>query len=250
MKAKMVLAAGLLVTANAAYAEEMLFKARVGPTLGVYQQEFSFSFRDPTTGAVLVDPDSGQELAASFDADEFAWGLQAGVGALYGDFFADLGVEFLAVDADDADLDRTDVLLTAGYFVGQYGQVFGGYRKGMQGSGFFDDDTFSEDGFFVGVGLGGMSMGELVVGASLAYNLSKAKDFPIDGQEFDYDGFSLKLSGQLKSMPQHSLQLRFQQFSGDSTTDLDFDGDAVADARLEVDDLTETYVQLTYFYSF
>lgn len=245
MKLKIAMAAGLLVAANAAYAEEMYFSGRIGPTLGMYQQDATFSASDADTGELILS-------GASDDSWETAYGIQTGVSAAYGNFFGDLGVEFLAVDSD-ADLDRTDVLVSLGYLIGQHWSAFVGYRKGMQGDGFFDDDTFNESGFFLGAGIGGMELGDFVVGSSLAYNFSEAQDFPFDGEEFDYGGISFKLSGSLKSMPQHSLQFRYQRFTGDSSDvqPVDVDGDGVADGNLRLDvDLTESYMQLTYLYTF
>ncbi|MEC9361582.1 MAG: hypothetical protein ACPHN2_03470 [Sinimarinibacterium flocculans] len=245
MKLKIAVAAGLLAVANTAMAEEMYFSARVGPTLGMYQQDATFVIADADTGDVIVE---GQ----SDDSWETAYGAQVGASAAYGNFFGDIGIEFLAVDSD-ADLDRTDVLVSLGYLIGQHWSAFVGYRKGMQGDGFFDDDTFNESGFFLGAGIGGVEVGDFVVGSSLAYNFSEAKDFPFEGEEFDYEGISFKLSGSLKSMPQHSLQFRYQRFTGDSSDvqPVDVDGDGVPDGNLRLDvDLTESYMQLTYLYSF
>jgi hypothetical protein len=242
MRLAIAAAAGILGFANTAFADAMLLSGRIGPTLGVYQQEFAFSLRDASTGEVLDLPECGGPCQASGDESELAYGLQTGLSALFGDFFLDAGIELLAVNSD-ADLDRTDLLFTAGYFIGQHWQAFAGYRMGMQGDGFFDDDTFSERGFFVGAGIGGMEVGDFMLGASLAYNFSEAQDFPQDGEKFDYGGLSFKLNGQLKSLPQHSLQLRVQRFTGDERT-------TEGGVTLDIEDLTESYVQLTYLYSF
>lgn len=246
-------AAGLLGIANAAQAEGMTFSARVGPTLGMYQSDSSFTLTATPTAAGGAE---GSETFNSDDSWENAYGAQLGFSAGMQNFFGDVAIEYLAVDSD-ADLDRTDILLTGGYLIGQHWSAFAGYRKGMQGSGAFDDETFNESGFFVGGGVGGVEMGPLLFGSSLAYNFSQAKDFPFDGDEFDYGGLSVKVSVSPKSMPQHSLQLRYQRFTGDerpntliAVVDNDEDGTDDTEIRLSDIELTESYVQLTYSYAF
>lgn len=246
-------AAGLLGVAGTAHAEGMNFVARVGPTLGMYQNDSSFTI---VTTATADGGVNGSNTFSSDDSWELAYGLQAGFNASISNFFGDVAIEYLAVDSD-ADLDRTDVLLTAGYLIGQHWSAFAGYRMGMQGDGAFDDETFKETGFFLGGGVGGIEMGSLLFGSSLAYNLSKAEDFPFPGDEFDYGGLSLKLSLSPKSMPQHSLQLRYQRFTGDESPNTlvavgDANGDGTNDTEFRVRDveLTESYVQLTYSYAF
>jgi len=243
MKLAVAAAAGLLCVSGAAQAQDVVFSPRIGPTIGSYQNDSSFRISDLSgTQSAVVESDDSWELA---------YGLQAGFSLAFSDFFGDVAIEYLAVDSD-ADLDRTDVLLTAGYLIGRHWSAFAGYRMGMQGDGAFDDETFKESGFFVGGGVGGIEAGPLLLGASLAYNFSQAEDFPFQGDEFDYQGVSLKGSLSLQSMPQHSLQLRFQRFTGDDQpgTPIDLDGDGLADATLDDIELTESYVQLTYVYAF
>ncbi|HEY1076628.1 MAG TPA: hypothetical protein VGE51_08050 [Fontimonas sp.] len=261
MKIALAAATGLLVMSNVALASDpqLQFSARVGPSLGMYTQDSEFAFR-------LFD-NNGDELegfTTEFNGDtENSYGIQTGLSSAYGDFFTDLAIEYQMVDTDtDAKLDRTDILLSVGSLVGDHMSFFAGYRRGMQGDGAFNDDTFSESGLFVGTGVGGMSMGPIIAGASVAYNLSEAEDFPQRGSSFLYKGISVKLSASLASLPAHSLQLRYQRFTGDdtvsseladaSTTPVDIDEDGVADGFFQLDrvDLTETYIQLTYLYSF
>ncbi|MDP9141670.1 MAG: hypothetical protein M3O62_12860 [Pseudomonadota bacterium] len=261
MKLALAAATGLLVMSNAALASDpqLQFSARVGPSLGMYAQDSELGFR-------LFDA-NGDELegfSTEFNGDdEPSYGIQTGFSSAYGDFFTDIAIEYQMVDTDtNAELDRTDILVSAGSLVGDHLSFFAGYRRGMQGDGAFNDDTFSESGLFVGAGVGGMSMGPIIVGSSVAYNLSEAKDFPQEGSSFLYKGISVKLSASLASLPAHSLQLRYQRFNGDdtvssalaeaSTTPVDIDEDGVADGFFQLDrvELTETYIQLTYLYSF
>lgn len=223
-------------------ADDVAFSVRIGPTLGVYQSDASL---------VVTDIASGQSFAfESDDSFENAYGLQTGVSAAIGNFFGDVAVEYLAVDVD-GELDRTDMLLTAGYLFGNNWSGYAGYRRGMQGDGPFNDDTFSETGFFVGVGFAGVEMAGVLIGTSLAYNFSEAEDFPLEGKDFDYGGISLKFNGSLTSLPNHSLQLRYQRFNGDESNQaFDSDGDGTNDLLINELELTETYIQLTYLYSF
>lgn len=255
MKLALAAAGGLLVMSNVALASdpELLFSARVGPSIGLYAQDSAFQVR-------LFDTDGNEVGTAnpSFNGDdENSYGLQTGLSAAYGDFFVDLAIEYQMVDAsDDANLDRTDLLLSAGSLVGDHLSFFAGYRRGMQGDGAFNDDTFSESGLFVGAGVGGLSLGPVIVGTSVAYNLSEASDFPQDGSDFLYKGVSVKLSASLASMPAHSLQLRYQRFNGDGIANIlapvDDDGNGVPEGFVQFDrvELTETYIQLSYLYSF
>lgn len=236
------IALGAALVAGSAYAqdESMYWAGRIGPMLGMYQGEAKITLTDLTTGAA-------DNL--SIDGDwEPAYGLQTGISAGYGNFFADLGLEYQRIDFGGDSLDRTDILLSAGYLLNDLWSVFAGYRQGMQGDGVFNDDTLSERGFFIGAGVGGMQMGQLVVGASLAYNLSEVEDFPVEGADFDYPGISLKVSASLKDHPQHGFQLRYQRFSGDDKL-LFQDGQGQDIGRLDYE-LTESYVQLSYLYNF
>ncbi|MEQ1439441.1 hypothetical protein AAG565_08760 [Fontimonas sp. SYSU GA230001] len=217
----------------------MTFSARVGPTVGLYQVDSTATVTNLSTGESAT--------GRSDDAWESAFGLQAGFGGGMGNFFGDIAIEYLDVNSDAVDK-RTDVLLTGGYLIGQHWSAFAGYRRGMQGDSAFNDDNFDESGFFVGAGIGGVEMGPVLFGASAAYNFSKVDNF-VPGEKFDYQGISLKVSAAPKSMPQHSLQLRYQRFNGDGSPNFDLDGDGVDDININFD-LTESYVQLTYAYAF
>lgn len=239
-----MLFAGILLSATfAGYAQDtgMNWSGRIGPTIGTYKGEVAIRATDGANGAVLLNE--------NFEGDEeFAYGLQTGLTAGYGKFFADLGIEWLQVDFRGEELDRTDAVLSIGYRVGAYGSLFTGVRKSTQGDGIFDDETFDEFGPFIGAGLGGMPAGPVLFGASVAYNFSQVDDFPSEGEELDYEGFSIKLSASPKSAPNHSVQLRFQQFDGDDSVSGDVTGDGVDD---DVEfELEETYLQLYYLYAF
>jgi hypothetical protein len=252
-----VLATGLLGVAGSSYAAPVTFGARLGLTEGGYQNDSTYVFTE------LVSGNDQQFTVKSDNSWYFAYGLQTGFSAAWGDFFGDVAVEYYEVRNDarsiggnEFALDRTDILATAGYLIGRHWSAFGGYRRGMQGEGAFDDETFSESGFFVGGGWGGFEIGPLTLGTSLAYNFSKAEDFPFPGDDFDYGGLSLKFSLSPSAAPQHSIQLRYQRFTGDDSPRrellVDSDGDGVDDFPIRIDDveLTESYVQATYSYAF
>lgn len=242
MKLAVAAAAGLLCVSGAAQAQDVVFSPRIGPTLGMYQIDSTLTISDASSGEVLA---SGR----SDDSWELSYGLQTGFSLAYWDFFGDVAIEYLKVESDAVD-QRTDVLLTLGYLIGRHWSAFAGYRRGMQGDSAFNDDNFSEAGGFLGAGVGGLEAGPLLLGASFAYNLSEVDDFLPQGK-FDYDGFSLKFSMSPASMPQHSLQLRYQRFTGDeSNKPVDLDGDGTADVVIDNVELTESYVQATYSYAF
>jgi hypothetical protein len=225
----------------AAEESEWAFSGRVGPTVGSYEGDVKLKISD------LVN-DTQEDFSVNGD-QELAYGLQGGLTAGYGRFFGDLAVEYLRLDFQKNELDRTDVLVSLGSKVGTYGSLYVGYRSGMQGDGLFNDDTFKESGPFIGAGLGGIPAGALILGGSVAYNFSKVDDFPVDGQKLDYEGVSIKFSAALASMPQHSLQLRFQNFNGDDSISEDLDDDGNDDLKVDFE-LEESYLQLYYIYSF
>lgn len=250
---RLFLGSSLLFVAGSAAAQGsgLLFNGRIGPTVGMYELDVSKArLVDPTTGLLIIDPATGQPLFdASQEGDqELAYGAQVGLTAGWGSFSADVAIDYLRLDLPEA-IDRTDLLLTLGYLIGSHGSVFAGYRFGFQGDGFFNDDIFKETGPFIGAGIGGIEVGAVTLSSSLAWNFSQIEDFPVDGQETDYDGISLKLGGALKSHPQHVVQLRYQMFEGDDSSRLDVNDDGVADAILELD-VEESYLQLFYLYNF
>lgn len=241
-----LLAAGLVLSASATYAAEqkVSWLGRVGPTVGFYAADFTVDFTDVASGTTTEQ---------GFDGDqETAYGLQAGLNASYGNWFGDLAVDYLRFEFEDDKVHRTDLVLTAGYRIGDNFSVFAGFRKSTQGDGVFNDDVFEEDGPLVGAGVGGIAAGALVLGASLAANFSElefsdAEEFDGLGSDVDYDGLSLKLSAALKSRPNHSLQLRLQRYEGDDSANVgDADGGVT---RIDIE-LEEKYVQLYYIYSF
>ncbi len=263
MKLKIaVAAAGLAgVFAGGAHAEGMedvSFVARVGPVIGLYQNDSAINISVEQSSNPDQVPNG--TFLGSFPSDdswESAVGLQAGISAGMGNFYGDFAIEYLKVDSDAVD-NRTDILLTAGYLFGDHWQGFAGYRMGMQGDSAFNDDLWDESGFFVGAGVGGLEVGALTLGLSGAYNFSKVDT---GGGDLDYDGISVKLSGSLTSFPQHSLQLRFQTFDLEDVTAItsDVDGDGVADDGTEDGqpdlfrvnaELSESYLMLSYIYTF
>ncbi|MES0872792.1 hypothetical protein [Sinimarinibacterium thermocellulolyticum] len=243
MNLRVAVAVMLLGGATTASAETLNFGLRLGLTQGGYQNDSSF---------VVTELASGQDqqfVVASNDSWFYSFGLQTGASVAVSNFFADLSVEYLDVQIDGGDFDRSDLLLTAGYLIGDHWSAFAGYRRGTQGDGVFDDKTFSESGFFVGAGYAGFELGPFMMGTSLAYNFSKAEDFPFPGDEFDYGGVSLKLAVNPKAAPQHTIQLRYQRFTGDDSPRRELESDGIP-VRVETVELTESYVQLSYAYAF
>lgn len=238
MKLFKAAAAGMLLcSAGVSQAAQPVFGVRLGLTEGGYQSK----------SAITVNGDS---VVQSNDSWFFSYGVQTGLSVAIASFFGDLAVEYYSPQVDNAELDRTDVLATLGYLIDEHWSVFAGYRDGSQGDGPFDDNTFQESGWYLGAGFGGMDMGSLVFGTSLAYNLSNA-EIPNAIGEFDYDGLSLKLSLSPKAAPQHSFQLRYQRFDGDGSKLFeDIDGDGTVDNTTVGVDLTESYLQFTYAYAF
>jgi hypothetical protein len=251
MKLKIAVAAGLLAGTFSvgAQAQDMSFVARVAPTVGLYQLDSSATFTLEQSSNPDEVPNGTSVSGGSDDSWENAVGIQTGLSAAMGNFFGDIAIDYLKVD-DDAVDNRTDILLTVGYLIGDHWQAFGGYRRGMQGDSAFNDDTFDESGFFVGGGIGGIAMGSFVVGASAAYNFSKVD---AGADDLDYDGISLKVSGSLASMPQHSLQLRYQTFELEDVSETfadDFTGDGQLDTVRADIELSENFLTLSYVYSF
>lgn len=236
----------LLIASNSAFADasaesSMSLVGRIGPTVGTYQGEVKVRIAD-VNNVTLIDETVGGD-------SELMYGFQGGLTASDGRLFLDLALDYLRVELADEKVDRTDLTFTGGFKLGSNGSFFAGYRIGAQGDGVFNDDNFEESGPFIGAGLGGLSAGPLYLGASAAFNFSNVDDFPVPGEDLDYDGISVKFSAALKSMPSHSLQLRIQQFEGDGSVGADTDMDGDADLRTDFE-LEETYLQLYYIYSF
>lgn len=224
---------------GAVQAQDMSWSLRAGPSIGTYQGEVGIQF----TGAV-------NEGGAVEGDRELAYGLHGGATLGMGRLFADFAIEGTRLEfgGDSEELERTDMAFTLGYRVHDHVSVFGGYRMGMQGEGLFNDDGFEEAGPFAGAGVGGIAAGPLLLGASAAYSFGEA-EIPDTFGEFDYGGISLKFSVSPAQAPQHSVQLRYQNFDGDESLRLDADGDGVNDTTFNVE-LEETYFQLFYVYTF
>lgn len=179
----------LLAVSGTAMAEGVVIP-RLGAHLGQYEVEFS---------APGIDADN----------DETAYGLETGL--FYGrkQFVADLGLEFLDVD----NFDITSTNLTLGWRFAKHWSAFAGYRYAWQGDGAFDDEFYTEDGPFIGIGLGGMPLADWGSwGLSVAYNDDEAE---IADTTFDFTGISAKFLVSLRNQP-IGLQLRYQQFEDDA----------------------------------
>lgn len=240
--ASLLCAAALLAAAPWLIAAEngVQFSGRIGPSIGTYEAKDFLRVEDPATGGSLSRRRGGK--------NEFVYGVQTGLSAHTTRFFADLGLDYTRLKFEGDELDRTDLLFTAGFKPGAGTSLYGGYRISSSGDGLFNDDTFKEYGFFAGAGIGDIAAGALILGASAAYNFSEIEDYLAEGRGFDYRGFSIKLGAALRSAPGHSLQLRYQKFEGDDDR---VEARSVDDVPVVVDfELEETYLQLYYLYSF
>ncbi len=219
----------------------MVTVGRVGLIGGSYDIDISARATDGVSGAPLA--------AVAEDDSSGTYGAHTGLYVGVDDLFFDVALELLTgLESLGDDLDRTDVLATVGYFVGQNVSVFAGYRKGFQGDGFFDDEALDESGFYAGIGVRGFSVGDINMFASAAYNFSSVEGGSLnESTDIDYDGVSLKLGGAHSKWPSHSVQLRYQRFDGDDSVSEDLNLDGTPD-RIDAE-LTETYLQLLYSYA-
>lgn len=213
--AVIAVAAGL-VASGSAWAGGAL-GARVGVNGGNYSLDYS------TTDLSCGGPCGP---ASETNDNETVYGINVGLNLVVAAFFADLGIEYSQY-ADAEDFNRSDATLTLGGFIGNF-QVFGGYRRGEFGDGFFSSDnpsTFStpvsffahsEYGPFIGAGVGFKLGKSANMGFTLAYN-SLTYETPSFGPltDLDYNGFSAKLQVGLPGNVQ--TYLRWQRFEADQT---------------------------------
>lgn len=184
------------------------FTGRVGAMIGTYQ------YTDEINGVQNSDYDSSQ------------YGLLLGTGLTVGRFFADAGIEQFQYSKDrdtDGDLEeddayyRSDFLLNLGVFIGDHWTVFGGYRHSTQGDGVFDDNAgYTANGPLIGGGFSFRAGKKIALGAAAAYN---SLTFSQDGtaiDDFDLEGFSLKLQMSFLGTP-HAIFLRGQRFNGEQS---------------------------------
>lgn len=243
--ATMLLVAGLGATSLPAFAMEMGQAARFGAAVGRYSAADRLRGFD-NTGAPQSD-----EL--TFNTVKFTYGGEAGYTVTLGDFYADAGLNILRTKLGDEQLWRTDLLLTAGYYINDNWSVFAGFRRGWQGTDVFNSSRFWEAGPYVGFGLGGMQMGpHLVFNSSFAYNFDRVKGFFRDVAgtpgdfEYYYPGISAKFGLNLKGTP-HSLQLRLQRFGRGNTVPI-IDGSGNRLGRVDFN-FTETWAVLSYVFT-
>ncbi len=167
----------------------------------------------------------------SFDGDGFI--LAADLGGAMGFKLADnqsllfdLELEAMTVDGDttisgggqtaqsDTEFERTDVKLTVGYSIrsGLNYSPFIGTRIAYQGDGFFNDDFYSESGFFVGFGISGIEMGsKLRMSGSVSYNQT---ELDTGSSDVDADGYSVRLGLRSIGSPL-GYSLKYQTFDTD-----------------------------------
>lgn len=194
---------------------------RVGLTGG------SYKFDDKFVGLGCCSVPSGTVFTSN--TSEGQYGALGGMGLVAGRFFADLGVEVDQYskkrDSDfDGSLDtsiyRSDALLTLGAFIGDRWTVFAGYRHATFGDGVFSEKPNTigntENGPFLGGGVSFHPGKRLSLSSSAAYNFLKVSSDGTTFDEFDLNGFSLKLQMAFLGTP-HAIFLRWQRFHGDVT---------------------------------
>ncbi len=218
--------------------------ARFGAGGGRYSGEASTRLFDGSGNPAVFPvpcPDGSTSSECKGVSVTGTYGGELGYTLSLSDFYADVGLNMLRTKSEDQNLWRTDLLFTVGYYLTENWSLFGGFRRGWQGDGIFNDDVFQELGPYLGVGFGGIPLGGWgTLNVSAAYNFDKVKDFPVDGKDLDYPGVSLKLGMNFKNTP-HSLQLRLQRFSGDDSL-------AVGPGRLEYE-LEENWAVLSYVFT-
>jgi hypothetical protein len=166
-------------------------------------------------------------------------GAGAGVTFGVGRFFTDLGLDYFEVkdgNTDGFDYVRTDLALTGGVEIARWLTGFAGYRQAWQDtSTHFDDDVWSEDGYFLGASIGPFKMGRpLWLSTSLAYNFNTV-EFPAGGGDSPYDGISGRIRVGLTGTP-HAFELRGQRFENEDSTGTEIN-------------FSETYMYLGYVFS-
>jgi hypothetical protein len=258
---KMIGTAMLAVAAGATsvpvFAMDMGQGARFGAALGRYSGEASTRPFDAGGNPFAIPcpiPDGPPATECSAKGVSATYGGELGYTLNLADFYADVGLNLLRTKSGGDNLWRTDLLFTVGYYITDNWSAFAGFRRGWQGDGVFNDDVFEETGPYVGFGYGGIPLGGWgTLNMSAAYNFDEVKNFPIDGEDLDYPGISLKFGMNFRNTP-HSLQLRLQRFSGDDSVALiDADPqneipDGTTLGRFEYD-LEETWAVLSYVYT-
>ena len=154
------------------------------------------------------------------------YGLSVGMNLVAAAFFADVGVEYAQYKEAD-DFYRSDAMLTLGAFLGEHFQIFGGYRRGTFGDGFFSSDipagggaanvfAHTEYGPFLGGGVGFQLGKKASLAMTLAYNVL-TYETPSGTQldDVDYGGFSAKVQLGLPGNVQ--TYVRWQLFEADQT---------------------------------
>lgn len=257
-----IVAVLLLHSPASAHERVLSFSSRLGPIVSTFNQR-----------ATVISNSGEGDLLAYSEATEshFSSGAQLGFTTAFGNFFYDLGIEYLEVAGDRAirgdiiqsedgsvHFDRTDVLFTLGHLIGERWVGFAGYRRGLQGDGFMRSDALDEEGLFGGVSVGGLEIGGLAVAVSAARIRSKVLPAAINNiarrridDDIDYGGLSLKLTVSPTRAPQHSFVLRYQQFDGgDQSVITVFDPDSNSPVDISSRfDFKEKYLQLLYIYS-
>jgi hypothetical protein len=245
--AKMLMATGLVAASLPTFAMDVAQGARFGAGGGRYSGEANTRAFDgagnpaPINCAVLA-PGSNQVAANECGSKSITgtYGGEVGYTINLADFYADVGLNMLRTKSGEEDLWRTDLLFTVGYYLNENWSLFAGFRRGWQGDGIFNDDVFEEIGPYVGLGFGGIPLGGWgTLNLSAAYNFDEVKNFPIDGEDLDYPGISLKFGMNFRNTP-HSIQLRLQRFEGD---------DSISGVGRVDYDLEETWAVLSYVFT-
>src|ERR1044071_7913943 len=149
---KMLMVTGLGLASLPSWGMDITQGARIGAAVGRYSGHGEVSTFDPSGTFVPAFSAESTNVRATY-------GGEVGYTINLADFYADVGLNLLRVRFADQDNWRTDLLFTLGYYLNDNWSLFAGFRRGWQGDGVFNDETFKEFGPYVGVGFGGIPLG-------------------------------------------------------------------------------------------
>lgn len=246
MKQSLTSAAALAALALApavSHAGDHILQGRLTPVAyGDYDFKLNLKGTDQNTGQpVTVNRDASGNYFSADLGFTYAYSLESA-----GSIIADLELEYFQIDIDNngAEFERTDLKLTSGYKTAVNVVPFVGYRRAVQGDGFFSDDFAVEDGFFLGASYVGIPLGEWAnMSVTAAYNFNNYEDTPTS-LDWDTAGLSTKVSVLLSSVP-IAFSLKYQSFSETDSKDLRSAG---ADSFNYKETYT-TYLGVTWYYA-
>ncbi len=229
-------AAVLACTPLVSQAGDHILQGRLTPIgYGDYDFDVKFNLNDGST----FGTDTGGDYLSSDLGFTYIYSLESA-----GAIISDLELEYFQVDADSGgEFERTDLKLTLGYKTPVNVVPFVGYRRAVQGDGFFDDEFAIEKGFFLGGSYTGIPLGDFAsMSVSAAYNFNNYE--VTDSFDFDTGGISAKVSVLLSAIP-IAINLKYQSFSETDSKEL---------KGLGVDNFSyketyTTYLNFTWYYA-